>query len=238
MRRTLFVPSRFLAGKLGEIGCPSEKLHVVPCGVDVSRFQPTVREVGRTVAVGRLVEKKAPQLTIEAFALIAHRFPEARLDMIGDGPLRQRCAALIDRLKLGNRVTLHGAQTSERVAALMQKASLFVQHSVTAATGDVESFGVSLVEAMAAAVPVVATRHNGFVDTVAHGVTGLLVAEHDVDGMADAMAQVLADPIRAATMGAAGRRRVLDHFTQDQSHDRLRVIMGLPVGSSVRRARA
>jgi glycosyltransferase involved in cell wall biosynthesis len=223
----IIVPSRFLAEKLAKAGCPSEKLHVSHNGVDASRFAPTRRIPDRLVAIGRLVEKKAPHLTIAAFAKISDRFPEARLSIVGDGPLAPRCRALIGEFKLEARVILHGAQSFTFVAELLNSASVFVQHSVTAKDGDTEGFGISIVEAMASCIPVVTTRHNGFVETVEHGVTGLLVDEHDVDGMASAIAALLEDPASAAKMGEAGRERVLSNFTIEKSCDRLRSIMRL-----------
>jgi glycosyltransferase involved in cell wall biosynthesis len=81
---------------------------------------------------------------------------------------------------------------------------------------------------MASAIPIVSTRHSGIVEAVADGVTGLLVNEHDVDGMAQAMAGLLADPNRSARMGAAGREQVLSHYTHAHTRDRLRAIMGFP----------
>ncbi len=81
---------------------------------------------------------------------------------------------------------------------------------------------------MASALPVVSTRHSGIPEAVEDGVTGLLVLEHDVEGMAAAIAQLLDDPERAARMGVAGRARVRAHFTADHTRDRLRAIMGLP----------
>jgi glycosyltransferase involved in cell wall biosynthesis len=192
------------------------------------RFRPTARLPFRVLAVGRLVEKKAPHLTIRAFAEVARRFPEARLDMIGDGPLMDRCRALVEEHGLATRVRLHGAQPSNVVARFMAEASLFVQHSVTAPNGDTEGFGISLIEAMASEVPLVVTRHNGFVEIVLDGETGLLVDEHDVSGMAEAMATLLGDTDRARAMGEAGRRRVLANFTHDHVRDRLRAIMGFP----------
>lgn len=223
----VIVPSHFLAGRLRALGCPDAKLHVSPNGVDPDRFRPTRREPGRVVAVGRLVEKKAPHLTLRAFAQARAAVSEAHLDLVGDGELRPLCERLIDELDLGAAVTLHGFQPPEVVAELMSRAAIFAQHSVTGANGDTESFGVALVEAQACALPVVATRHNGFVDTIADGLTGLLVDEHDVAGMAAALAALLRDRDRAAAMGAAGRERVLAHFTHGHVRQRLLTIMDL-----------
>jgi glycosyltransferase involved in cell wall biosynthesis len=228
----IVAPSRFLANKLADAGCPQSKLHISSYGVDPFRFSPTRRFPQHVLAVGRLVEKKAPHYTIEAFGQIAQRYPQARLDMVGDGPLAERCCALIGDLGLDARVRMHGVQNSEFVARLMREASLFVQHSVTAADGDSEGLPVAILEAMASALPVIATRHSGIPEAVEHGVSGLLVDEGDVDTMAAAMAQLLDDRARAAAMGAAGRARVLAHFTLEQSRDRLRALMGLPPLSS------
>jgi glycosyltransferase involved in cell wall biosynthesis len=225
----IIAPSRFLADRLVAIGCPAGKLHVSPYGIDADRFAAGTSVPGRLVAVGRLVEKKAPHLTIAAFARIAGRFPDARLDMIGTGPLERRCRELVAERGLSERAHLHGAQSHEAVVRLMREAAIFVQHSVTAADGDIEGMPVAILEAMASALPVVATRHSGIAEAVEDGVTGLLVEEHDVDGMAAAIAELLARPDRAAAMGAAGRARVLAHFTQDHARDRLRAILKLPL---------
>ena len=224
----VIAPSRFLAGKLAEIGCPADLLHVSPCGVDPAKFPPTERLPGRILAVGRLVEKKAPNLTIEAFARLSQWHPEVRLDLVGGGPLANSCRAQIAGLGLEDRVHMHGEQSWEAVRALMRQASIFVQHSVTARNGDTEGLPVAILEAMASALPVVSTRHSGIPEAVMHAHTGFLVGEGDVDAMAASLDTLIRDPERAAIMGAAGRERVIEQFTQKQSIERLQKIMGLP----------
>jgi colanic acid/amylovoran biosynthesis glycosyltransferase len=224
----IIAPSRFLANRLKEIGCPSAKLYVSPYGVDPERFKPSRRIPERAVAVGRLVEKKAPHLTIEAFARIVRRFPKAQLDFVGGGELEESCRALICDRGLSRNVYMHGAQGSDFVVGLLQEASLFVQHSVTARDGDTEGLPVGILEAMASALPVVSTRHSGIPEAILHNVTGQLVDEHDVEGMADAMIKMFDYPERAAMMGAAGRERILVHFTHEKARDRLRAIIGFP----------
>ena len=76
-----------------------DKLHVIPCGVDVKQFRPAEGIPLRLLAVGRFVEKKAPHLTIKAFAQVLTRFPEAQLDMIGGGALLEMCRALIREIR-------------------------------------------------------------------------------------------------------------------------------------------
>lgn len=234
----IIAPSRFLADRLRAIGCPEPKLHVSPCGVDPLQFKPTKRVPGRLLAVGRLVEKKAPDITIEAFARICGHFPEARLDMVGDGPLMAHCRVLVAGHGLEDRIILHGAQPHAVVNDLMAEASIFLQHSVTARNGDTEGLPVAILEAMASGVPIVGTRHSGIPEAVVEGETGVLVDEHDADGMAEAMANLLSDPALAAAMGEAGRRRVLARFTHAHTRDRLRAVMGLPPVAPAAPARA
>jgi colanic acid/amylovoran biosynthesis glycosyltransferase len=229
---SIICASRFLADRLVALGCSERLIHVVPCSVDTSRFFPGKPRPGQIVALGRLVEKKAPHLTIRAFGRIAGRFPQARLDIVGEGPLREVCARTIAELGLGDRVTLHGGQPHEVCARLMRRAAIFAQHSVTDFEGNTEGFPVSIAEAMATGVPVVSTRHSGIPEGVLDGVTGLLVEESDVDGMADAFARLLADPALAARMGAAGRAHALRTLDQERLFARLRGIIGLPKPAS------
>ena len=223
----IIAPSRFLADKLANIGCPEERLHVNPNGVDPQYFRPAPGVPFRLLSVGRFVEKKAPQLTIRTVAKVIEQLPETHLEMIGDGPLLAPCKAIIRELGLAEKVRLLGARPSEKVAENMREASLFVQHSVTGADGNTEGLPVAILEAMASALPVVATKHNGIPEIVVEGETGLLVDEHDVPGMTRAIASLLVQPEIAFAMGQAARKRVLTHFDQKRTADRLRSILGL-----------
>ena len=219
--------SGYLSERLAAMGCPREKLNVCPSGVDASRFRVSAREPGRVLCVGRLVEKKAPDQTLRAFAKVRARMPLVHLDLVGDGPLRDLCLRLIDELGLQDAVTFHGRQPPETVATLLGRASVYAQHSVEASNGDCEGTPVGVLEAMASGLPVAASRHSGIGEVVLDGETGFLCNEHDVEGMAEAMERLLADPARAGEMGLAGRRRVEENFTHSHVRQKLLKILGL-----------
>jgi glycosyltransferase involved in cell wall biosynthesis len=226
--RGVFCVSRHLAECVAGFGCPPELIHVNASGVQVDLFPPGDPDPHRALAVGRLVDKKAPHLTIAAFARIAGRFPAARLEMVGDGPLAGLCRETIARHGLEGRVTLLGALEHAEVGRLMRRASIFVQHSMTAANGDIEGFPTAIAEAMSSALAVVSTRHSGIPEHVRDGETGLLVEEGDVEGMAEALARTLADPCLARRLGAAARAHALAHLDRERARQRVRDVMGLP----------
>ncbi len=171
------------------------------------------------------MDKKAPHLTLLAFDKLARRQPYARLVMIGDGYLRQGCVDLADALGLADRVELPGPLAQAEVARQMARSSCLVQHSVRPASGDMEGTPLAILEAMAAGLPVVATRHGGIVDVVAEGRTGFLVDEEDVDAMAAAMGRLAESPQLAAELGAAGRDFVEKQHSMEERIGALAAIL-------------
>jgi colanic acid/amylovoran biosynthesis glycosyltransferase len=156
---------------------------------------------------------------------VLERVPDAKLVMVGDGPLRPAVERLIAALRVQDRVHLLGAQDHAHVAELMRRAAVFTQHSVIAANGDREGTPVVVLEAGAAGVPVVATRHEGIAEAVIDGETGLLVEEGDVDGMASAVADLLSDQERARRLGQAARSRIEEKYSIEASIDGLWAIL-------------
>ena len=96
-----------------------------------------------------------------------------------------------------------------------------MQHSVRASDGDSEGTPVAVLEAGAAGLPVVATRHAGIMDVVVDGETGLLVDEGDVDGMARCMVQLAREPDVAARLGEKARNHIVAEFSMDDRLGRL-----------------
>ncbi len=202
--------SKAMCRTLIGLGAPAEKVHYSPYGVDCDRFHPADASLAppTVLAVGRLVDKKAPHLTILAFADVYKRNPGARLRIIGDGPLSGPCVDLVAALGLSEVVTFLGAHGHEVIREEMRGARCFVQHSVQAANGDCEGTPNTIIEAGASGLPVVSTRHAGIPDVVIESETGFLVDERDAFGMARHIERLLADPALAGRMGRAARLHV------------------------------
>jgi glycosyltransferase involved in cell wall biosynthesis len=128
-------------------------------------------------------------------------------------------------LGVGDRVEFLGPQPLDVVRSELRQARLFVQHSVVAANGDSEGSPVSIAEAAATALPVVATRHAGIPELVLDGLTGLLVSERDAEAMGEAMARLLADGTLAGEMGRAARQHAVAEFDMPMRVGRLREIV-------------
>lgn len=219
----LVAPSHHMVAQLIGLCAPAEKVHYCPCGVDGGQFQGARPAETPPVflAVGRFVDKKAPHLTLLAFSRAAAAVPEARLAMAGDGPLLEACRNLARALHLAGSVEFLGPLPHGAVAERMRRARAFVQHSLRPGDGNSEGMPVSVLEAMASGLPVVATRHAGIAEAVRDGRTGLLCDEGDVDAMAAHMVRLAREPDLAAAMGAAGRQRALAEYGMDRCIARL-----------------
>jgi glycosyltransferase involved in cell wall biosynthesis len=219
--------SRAMERKLISLGAAREKVHYNPYGIDCTRFYGAIpaQAPATFLAVGRFVEKKAPHLTITAFRRVHDAYPAARLRMIGEGPLLERCKHLANELGLNGAITFLGARSHEVVQEEMRQVRCFVQHSVEASTGDSEGTPVGILEACASGLPVVSTRHAGIPDVVREGETGFLVDEHDVDAMAERMHRLANNAELAGEMGRAARAHVRSNFSREQSLGRLGAII-------------
>lgn len=218
----LVAVSHFVAATLREAGIPAERIHVVHNAIDPQPWAPAGTRAATRAAVGvaatapvvitvsRLIPAKGTEDLLRAFAHVRARHPDAQLLVVGADPepgepYLTRLRQLADAPELRGGVTFLGRRTD--VPALMQAADVFALASFE------EPFGLVFAEAMATGLPVVGLANGGAVEVVEHPTTGLLVAPHDVDALADAIGTLLDDPPRRAAMGAAGRARVAALFT-------------------------
>ncbi len=198
---------------------PREQIVVVPLGLDLSGFLADKERPARRAAlraewgiagdaevvtlVARLVPIKRVDRFLEAAALLAER-PRVRFVVVGDGELRDELAASPAAQALGERLVWAGFRRDV--------ADVCFASDVVMLTSDNEGTPVSLIEAQAAAVPVVSTAVGGVASAVRDGETGLLAPSRDPAALASAAAALLDDPNHAAAMGRAGREHVREAF--------------------------
>lgn len=217
--RAVVAVSQDMVEQLVRLGAPRHRIHYNPCGVDIEAFvgaQPALQPP-RFLAVGRFVPNKAALLILLAFRQVLTHRPQARLVLVGDGALREACMRAARDLGLGEAVEFLGVRTPEQVAGAMREARAFVHHAVQTLDGDSEGTPVSILEAGASGLPVVASRHMGIKDVVIDAETGLLVDEGDVAGMARAMVRLVDEPALAGMLGSRARARIAEHFSMDRS---------------------
>jgi glycosyltransferase involved in cell wall biosynthesis len=181
MHGAIFV-SAYLRDNLASYGLVHPNSYILPSGVNTDRFSPREKTKGKFVAVGRLIEKKRPDITVESFCKEAKQFPEARLDIFGGGPMLESCRDIVHRQRMENQIFFHGEQKHDAIIEHVSRAEFFLQHSVTSQSGDAEGAPTSIQEALACGCTVLATRHAGIPDLISEGSTGFLVEELDIDG--------------------------------------------------------
>lgn len=200
--------------KLLEIGCPAHKLVYNVYGPDDIFFQVKPQfSRQQFIAVGRFVEKKAPYYVILAFKKVLEKFPKAKLIMAGNGALLAVCKNLSKYYDLEQNIVFPGVITPQQYMVYLETSIAMVQHSITAESGDSEGTPLSILEASAAGLPVISTKHAGIPDVIIDQKTGLLTEEHDVDGMAENMIKVIKDPEMASNLGENGKQNIKKNYT-------------------------
>ncbi|VXC16134.1 Glycosyltransferase involved in cell wall bisynthesis [Flavobacterium sp. 9R] len=203
-----------MSEKLIQLGCSKDKILYNTYGPDCSFANIVPEFIDSTfIALGRFVNKKAPYYTILAFKQVHSQFPDSRLIIGGTGELLEVCINLVRTLGLEDAVQLPGIMDRTQFVEYLSKGLAFVQHSVTAQNGDQEGTPLAVLEASAAGLPVVSTKHAGIPDVVIDGETGFIVQEHDVDTMAEKMILLLKNKELAVQLGKNGKERIKNEFS-------------------------
>lgn len=215
--KAVIVVSNAMKSKIIEIGCTKDKVTVNPCAPNKIFFDCTPTFLNKQfIAIGRFVDKKAPYYTILAFNKVLNKHPDAKLFLAGHGPLLETCKNIVDGLNLSESIVFLDVITPTMFLKYLSESLAFVQHSITALNGDMEGTPVAVLEASAAGLPVISTYHAGIPDVIINNVTGLLVEEHDVDGMAINMIKLMDDVALAKSLGAAGKKYIIENYTMQR----------------------
>lgn len=216
-------PSEFMKRTLVQHGCPPDKIIVHHYGKDTTVFTPTTLQENRQIrllSVARFVEKKGLEYSLKAFAK-AQDGLNAQYRIIGYGPLEAELKNLVHSLGVEDKVFFLGQLTNDAVRQEMSAADVFILTSVTAANGDQEGVPVSLIEAHALGLPVVSSLHAGIPELVAHGETGFLAEERNVEEIAGYLRALIKNPTIRKTFSVNARQKILREFDLAKLNDTL-----------------
>ena len=202
------------AGRSEVLQASGVKADILPFGVDTNRFAPAGRtDAGHRVTiflvVSYLVARKRVSDVIKAFAIVVSRRRDVLLRIVGDGPAREELMALVRSLHLEDVCDFYGRVPHELIAEEYGRADVVVSASAS------ETFGMSLLEAMASGIPVISAMNDGSIGIIEDGETGFLVSVGDPNGMALKMEELRADRDLARRLGKAARQRVSELFSWD-----------------------
>jgi sugar transferase (PEP-CTERM/EpsH1 system associated) len=212
----LVTVSQAIAAEWAGHGVPKGKIEWIPNGVDLNRFQPRpasailrrefgLSETGLLIgSVGRFDPIKRYEVLIEAFAGLAARFPESMLALLGDGPKEPELRALADGLGLSGRVVWLGRRPNPE--NFLPALDLFVLPSVSEGMSNV------VLEAMACGLPVICADLPGHREVFQPGSEGMVVSPCDPPTLGAALAELLENPKRRESLGAAARKRAVERF--------------------------
>jgi glycosyltransferase involved in cell wall biosynthesis len=208
----------FLAAGFG----PPERLHLVRYGIDAAPFREVVvpgteqRAALRVPVDGRLItticrlyRPRDFETLLRSFALVLEATPDVHLLIVGDGPYRPRIESLIGELGLATHVTLTGFRRD--VAQILAVTDIFVL-----ATDLWEGLPITILEAMASGVPVVASDVGGIREEIVHQQTGIVVPARNTRVLSQSLLELLSDGEKARSMGERGRQRLDEYFTLER----------------------
>jgi len=209
----VIVVSNAMKEKIENMGCTKKKIVLATYGPSdlFLNIKPTFSKK-QFIAIGRFVEKKAPNLLILAFSKVVDKYHNYVLKMAGDGVLLNNCENLVTHLGIENNVQFLGVISPEEYRSELQNSLAFLQHSVTADNGDMEGTPLAVLEASAAGIPVVSTSHAGIPDVIIHEQTGLLCQEKDVQKMAENIIKLIENKELAIRLGNNGKARIKNKF--------------------------
>lgn len=210
--------SKAVALKLNSAGVPANKIICIYNGVDVSQFMGDSKNKFRQELcipddsrlmgmVANLRPAKDHEMAIKAAAMVIKKVPKTHFMMVGDGVDKTAQALMRLREYLGVSRNVHFLGFREDIPNVLKSLDLFVLAS------KVEGLPVSIIEAMAAGLPVVASNVGGIAELIEEGITGFLVPPGDYNRLAEKIKVILQNPTLAKSMGIEGRKKILNNFS-------------------------
>lgn len=172
---------------------------VIPNGIVTADWEvpaidtPTLKGHPVVTTVGRLSDRKGQLQVIKHLPDMLKAFPQGHYHCIGIASEQDRFMAIAKSLGVAEHITFHGVVSADALKAMLRHTDVFVMLSTETATGDVEGFGISILEANALGVPAIGSKNSGIEDAIQHGVSGLLIDAADAEGFTRAIAEVLRD---------------------------------------------
>ena len=218
--------SEYTRGLLATGGITPRAVSVIHNGADAERFRPATPDE-RTAAraaldvgegpvlltVGSITERKGQHVVIQALPELVRRWPDLVYLVAGMEHERDRCEALAASLGVREHVRFLGPVAADALDAAYHACDVFCMTSTQTSSGDVEGFGIAVIEAALCGVPAVVSDTGGLPEAVADGETGRCVTEGDPEAVGAAVASFLADDAQRARMGHAARERALRGYT-------------------------
>jgi glycosyltransferase involved in cell wall biosynthesis len=208
--------------------CPPEdksKIHVIHCGVDTRLFNVPMKSdwdgIINIICVASLLEVKGHTYLIQACRQLRDKGVKFTCHLVGEGEYHARIKKEIKQSELDEQIKLHGACTQSHVRELLMKSDVFVLPSIHTRQGDREGIPVSLMEAMAVGLPVVASNISGIPELVANGLTGFLTPPGDVNALAKSIGVLIDNGSLRRKMGAAARDVILRDFNLESNASQL-----------------
>ena len=228
-----------MANDLLRMGCPEEKITIHYYGSEVNRFfllrdHLNVKPTTEFLIISGLEPQKGHRFLLEAFKRAHDVSMNIRLKIVGSGSIEREIRNFINRNGMGSYVSLSGKVTfaSERHMDELSKADVFVHPSVTAKNGDKEGIPGAIVEAMAAGLPIISTRHAGIPYIINNRETGILVNEWDVPGLTSAILELASDAKLRAKLGKCSQSFAAQHLNVREKESELEDIYASLISDS------
>lgn len=192
------------------------RVEVIPPGIEASWFNMKRKSDSHRHLVfwGRIEAEKGLSELFQAVKTVSGKFPDLKLSVIGEGNRLEPYKKQVEELGISSLVSFPGWMDTEQIQERVQGAGVAVFPS------RVESFGLSLAEALAAGIPIIASRAGAIPDTVEDGRTGTLVPARDIDALSKAITDCFVDPLKYETLARQGKEIARQKFSWDQAAEK------------------